>query len=89
MTQRNGGVDRAAVSTLLLRFAALLVLLAVWGGLVVLAIAAGSAATDGDALAWVWLGLASLGAVAALAAAFVASGRLLRAEVQPRGGKHR
>ncbi|WP_148571865.1 hypothetical protein [Nocardioides caldifontis] len=72
------------------RALALLVLVVAWAGLVWLAIAAGRSARDGDALAWVWLALAALGAVAALAAALAVGTRLVRREEpRPRGGKHR
>ena len=72
-----------------LRALALLALVAAWGGLVWLAIEAGRAAVDGDALAWLWLALAALGAVVALASAFVVATQLVRREQRPRGGKHR
>ena len=63
--------------------------IAAWSGLVWLAITAGRAGRDGDGLAWLWLALASLGAVVVLAAAFVVGGQLVRGESRPRGGKHR
>jgi hypothetical protein len=71
-----------------LRALALLALVAAWGALVWLAIMAGRAAVDGDALAWLWLGLAAFCAVVALAAAFVVATQLIRREQRQRG-KHR
>ena len=72
-----------------LRALALLVLVAAWIGLVLLAIEAGRSGRDGNDLAWLWLALASIGAVATLAAAFVVGAGLFRREQRPQGGKHR
>ena len=86
----TGGRDeRGAVSFRLVvaRLLELLVLLAAWAGLVLGAILAGRDARDGNGLAWVWVGLAALGAVVVLAAALVAGSRLVRGEARPRG-KH-
>ena len=71
------------------RALALLALVAAWIGLVWLAIEAGRSGRDGNGLAWLWLALASLGAVAVLAAAFTVGAQLVRGEQRPRGGKHR
>jgi hypothetical protein len=50
-----------------------------WGYLVYLAIDFGSSAREGDSRAWVFLGIASLGAVLCLFLGLVLVARLLRA----------
>jgi hypothetical protein len=77
------------MASMTVRAVALLALVITWIGLVWLAIEAGRAATDGDALAWVWLTLAGIGAVVALAAGLVVGTQLVKGEQRPRGGKHR
>ncbi len=49
-----------------------------WGYLVYAAIDFGSAARDGDSQAWIFLGVASLGAVACLFVGLMLLARLLR-----------
>ena len=82
--------EQGAVSLRLVaaRLLELLVLLAAWAGLALGAILAGRDARAGNGLAWVWVGLAALGAVVVLAAALAAGARLVRGESHPRG-KHR
>jgi len=89
MTPRRGERGAVAVRPLLVRLLGLLVLLAAWVGLVIVAIDAARSARDGDDLAWLWVALAGLGAVVALAWALVVGRALVRGEKLLRGGKHR
>ena len=89
MTPRRGERGAVAVRPLLVRLLGLLVLLAAWVGLVIVAIDAARSARDGDDLAWLWVALAGLGGVVALAWALVVGRALVRGEKLLRGGKHR
>jgi NADH:ubiquinone oxidoreductase subunit K len=89
MSPRRGERGAVAVRPLLLRLLGLVVLLAAWVGLVIVAIDAARSARDGDDLAWLWVALAGLGAVIVLAAALAVGRALVRGEKEPRGGKHR
>ena len=86
-------VPRRRLAVLALGVTATLV---AWGFLVWEAIDFGSRARDGDSLAWVFLGLATIGATACLLLTLVLATRViatLRGDVQPRpvvpGGRRR